>query len=156
MLTSIVLFFLTFVITACNSTGTDDPVVEIGSSEFSVEMADTQQLRSLGLSGRESLAAGTGMLFMFDNQASQFWMKDMLIPIDIIWISTDCLVVDINTSIQPPEKGTPDFSLPRYQSTIPARYVLELNAGEVGAHKIKPGDKVHFIGLPDKSITSCN
>src|SRR5581483_7593288 len=62
--------------------------IQVGSSTFNVEMATTPAEQACGLSGREGLADGTGMFFVFGSGGMQsFWMKDMKFPIDIVWIS---------------------------------------------------------------------
>jgi len=111
--------------------------VEIGDTIFEVEVVDTTQERTKGLSGRESLSADEGMLFVFEkSDIYPFWMKDMNFPIDIIWINEDLKVVYIKENATPgsfPKIFTPDNS---------ALYVLEVSAGITTDKKIKIGDDV--------------
>jgi uncharacterized membrane protein (UPF0127 family) len=100
--------------------------VEIGQQSFHVEIANTNETRQRGLMFREKLADNEGMLFLFDSpDKHSFWMKNTLIPLDIIWISDDKKVVDIQT-MQPCAKDP----CPSYQPPNEAQYVLEVGAGK--------------------------
>ena len=106
------------------------PVVKIGDALFPVDLALTPEQRSQGLSGREVMAADTGMLFIFDNEGNlTFWMKEMHFPLDIVWIGADCTVADVTLGAPPPEEGQALADLPRFSPSSPAQYVLEINAG---------------------------
>lgn len=121
------------------------PAVAIGGALFEVEIAATTDTRTRGLSGRERLAPQTGMLFVFEPAvASAFWMKEMLFPLDFVWIGKDCKVVDVTLNAPAPAPGTPDSSLPIYEIEAMAGYTLEINAGEVEALGIQVGDGVVF------------
>ena len=100
--------------------------VKIDGVTFNVLVADTPIDRRTGLSGRKEIGTREGMLFVFDQNGKQsIWMKDMLFPIDIIWISENYHIVEIKRD------ATPD-SYPEVFSNIrPARYVLELPAGSI-------------------------
>jgi hypothetical protein len=99
-----------------------------------------------GLGGRESLPDDRGMLFVFPEPGSDaFWMKDMLIPIDIIWISTEGRVVDIQAA--QPEPGVPDAQLKLYEPSALGQYVLEVRAGLVAEMGVQVGDEAR-IELP--------
>lgn len=112
-------------------------IVTIGDQSWEVEIANTPEARQMGLMGREKLEKGEGMLFVFDRENLHgFWMKNTLIPLDVIWISADKKVVDAQTLFPCKEEVCPGF-LPKY----PAQYVLEVNAGEF---KRKVGDNVDF------------
>lgn len=104
------------------------------------EVVESDPERVRGLSGREHLADGEGMLFVFDADARHaFWMKDMNFPIDIIWFDSDFDVVHIEHSLSPstyPETFTPPF---------PARYVLEVPAGFAKVHSIAQGDTLLIL-----------
>ena len=131
---------------ACaDADGTSGPAVEIDGARFNVEIAATSQERSRGLSGRGSLADASGMLFIFEStRVPSFWMKEMLIPLDFVWIGDECSVSDLHTDIPPPPAGTSSGSLPTYGPGSPVRYVLEINAGEVSEFGIEVGDRVTF------------
>ncbi len=128
---------------------TDDghPIVAIGSASFVVDVADTRAAQQQGLSGRESLAEGTGMLFVFDQERLlTFWMKEMNFPLDMVWIDASCTVVDISRDVPIPEPGQTLADLPTYGPEAPAKYVLEINAGTSAAAGFGPGDTAVFKG----------
>lgn len=120
------------------------PKVIIGDAEIVVDIAKTNEEKSQGLSDRKSLGKNEGMLFLFEsNSTPSFWMKDMLIPIDIIWI-TDNSIVDIHKNIPAPDPKTPYVDLPRYTPEKPINYVLEVNAGFSDENNINIGDTVEI------------
>ena len=85
------------------------------------------------------------MLFVYDSaRTPSFWMKEMLIPLDFVWIGEDCSVVDLLADVPPPPPGTSSGSLPHYRPNSPVRYVLEINAGKVAEQGIEVGDPVRF------------
>lgn len=105
--------------------------------QFNVEIADTNAERVRGLMFRKRLAQNRGMLFIFeDDSVRNFWMKNTLIPLDMIFIDSEGKVVSIQKNVPPCEDGT---SCPVYSSGVPARYVLEINAGLAQVHAIVPG-----------------
>lgn len=104
-----------------------------------VEVAVTPQEKSKGLGERNSLAAGSGMLFAFDRPARyQFWMKGMRFALDFIWID-GTTVADITENVPPPAE---EINLPVYQPKVPADKVLEVNAGLVKLYGIQVGDTI--------------
>ena len=112
--------------------------VQIAGKTIQVDLAQTPAELSRGLSGRRSLAEGTGMLFIFENPDTYgFWMKDMLFPIDIIWID-EGKIIHIEKNISPdtyPEIFTPNS---------PAKYVLEVPAGFSDKNGLKIGGMIIF------------
>lgn len=118
--------------------------VSVSGKKIEVEVADTTAKRSLGLSKRSSLAPDSGMLFIFEKKQVivNFWMKDMEIPLDIIWIS-DGKIVKIDKEV-PAQKGVTDNMLEIYSSGRPIDYVLEVNAGYTTKNNIKVGDEVNL------------
>lgn len=115
--------------------------VRIGTTTISVEIADTEELREKGLSGRPSLAESRGMLFLFataDRYA--FWMPNMHFPLDIIWIDgTQIVGIDENV---PPETN---FEHPRmYRPPSPVNRVLEVPAGFAKSHGITIGETISY------------
>ena len=107
------------------------------------QLAITPQQRDEGLGGVEYLPNGEGMFFIFE-QSEQYiiWMKDMKIPIDIIWIDKG-KIVDIAPEVKPPESAEiPDQALKQYIPRVAAHAVLEVPAGFAGANDWKIGDKV--------------
>lgn len=110
-----------------------------GPVRVSVEIADDPFERADGLMYRESLAADAGMLFVFgDERVRSFWMKNTLIPLDMLFVAADLTIVDIVEGALPCEADP----CPLYTSSAPARYGLEVNAGFVRDHGIRVGDAV--------------
>ena len=90
---------------------------------------------------RESLPIDQGMLFVFDfEQELTFWMKNTLIPLDIVYLNDDLQVVDVQTMI-PEHEIVPDL-LPFYTSAFPAKFAMEVNAGVAVKCDIIPGTAV--------------
>ncbi|MBI2013734.1 MAG: DUF192 domain-containing protein [Candidatus Colwellbacteria bacterium] len=117
----------------------DDMRVLFGDTEVIVEIADTDEKRALGLSGREELKDDHGMLFIFENKhIPGFWMKDMNFAIDIIWIGEDFIVRDITPNLLP--ETYPQAFYPRE----PVLYVLEVSAGWAARHNIEVGATLNF------------
>jgi uncharacterized membrane protein (UPF0127 family) len=116
-------------------------VVKINNISIQVIPAKTQAEITRGLGGTQSLEEFEGMLFYLppDTQTS-FWMKDMLIPIDIIWIN-DGKITGIQKNVQP-QPGDPEYKLELYPSPGGVDYVLEVNAGFSDKNNIKVGDGV--------------
>ncbi|MDP3725202.1 MAG: DUF192 domain-containing protein, partial [Nanoarchaeota archaeon] len=123
-------------------------LVRIGKHEFIAEVADTEEERARGLSGRDSLDEMRGMLFLFDSPAGgpevqSFWMKDMKFPIDIIWVRKGG-VIGADRNLPLPVSGAALSGLPMYVSPGPVNAVLEVRAGTVEALEIRAGDKFSF------------
>ncbi len=111
--------------------------VLIKGERIRVDIVDTPAEREQGLSGRTGLGKNEGMLFVFDEEGQYgFWMKDMLFPIDIVWIASDGTVVYVV------ESATPESYPLAYVPPRAARYVLELPADWVRAHALSTGEKV--------------
>ncbi len=107
---------------------------------FNVEIAKTQQELSKGLMFRKNLEKNNGMLFVFEKEGDYpFWMKNTLIPLDIIWMDKNNKVVFINENSQPCE---PSFC-PSIDPKVSAKYVLEINAGMVKEIGLKVSDKLN-------------
>ena len=104
---------------------------------FSVEIADTSEARARGLMNREQLGENQGMLFVYEEEADRsFWMKNTLVPLDIIFLNSDLEVINIEKAN--PEPNTSDENLASYESDSPAQYVLEINQNrseEIGLEK---------------------
>lgn len=106
---------------------------------LSVEIASSAKKRALGLSGRSALSPNQGMLFIFENSGHHaFWMKDMRIPLDFIWISQNS-IVEISANIPPPKAGESPRVLTPGQEI---NWVLEVPAGFTASHNLKIGDIV--------------
>ena len=132
------LAFLVFNKDSRNNSGFVD--VTLGGQKIKAEVADSEELRTKGLSERENLPKNKGMLFVFEKaDHHQFWMKDMKFSIDIIWIN-EGRVVDIVENAKPWEKGEANHKV--YSPAKSAKYVLEVNAGFVSETKIGIDDEV--------------
>lgn len=109
------------------------------------ELAVTEEEREMGLMFREKVLPDQGMLFVFDREGIHaFWMKNTLVPLDMLWLDTDKRVIYIAADV-PPCKEDP---CPSYGPEIPARYVLELKAGEAASNGITIGDRLQFVLPP--------
>jgi uncharacterized membrane protein (UPF0127 family) len=101
---------------------------QVGDDDLTVEIADDSSLRSRGLSYRDGLEPGTGMLFVYPDEAERsFWMRGMRFCLDIVWIN-DGEIVGAAERVCP-EPGVPDAQLTSYLSPGPVMYVLEVPAG---------------------------
>lgn len=114
--------------------------VRIGSGFFSVQTAATNASREKGLGGVEALGPTDGLLMVFGSDALYgIWMKDMKVPIDIIWLDAEKKVVHMVTAADPALSISKTFT-----PTVPARYVLELKAGMIQSSAIKIGSVATF------------
>jgi uncharacterized membrane protein (UPF0127 family) len=105
-----------------------------GSDTVTAEVASTPDQRSQGLMNRATLPVGTGMLFVFQDQAVRsFWMRNTLISLDIAFMDDDFRILDI----QQMEAMSEEF----HDSRFPARYALEVPEGWFAAHGVRVGDK---------------
>ena len=112
-----------------------------GESCYTVELARTPEEQSRGLMERQYLARDSGMLFIFPSEGVYpFWMKNTLIPLDIIWLDSNRSIVFISRNSQPCGTG----ECPSINPGKSARYVLELNGGTSDRIGLKEGDKAVF------------
>jgi uncharacterized protein len=115
-------------------------VDERGTFSYQVDIADNTVERAVGLMYRNFLHENSGMLFVFDEEkVHRVWMKDMLIAIDVVFLSTDGYVVSLLHGLQPC-KAEDDCKA--YDSKVRAKYMLELRAGEIVKKQIEIGAKV--------------
>lgn len=106
--------------------------------EFFVEIADNDVTREKGLMFRKSLDKDKGMLFVFRRYSEQnFWMKNTLIPLDIVFIDKDGEVIKVHNMAKPRD-------LTLIQSGAPVAAALEIAGGEAEKHGINAGDKVIY------------
>jgi uncharacterized membrane protein (UPF0127 family) len=120
--------------------------ITVGGVPLTVDLAYQPADRALGLGYREGLAAGTGMLFLFEGPTPQsFWMRGMQFCIDIIWIENG-VIQGAAESVCPDPPGTADADLRSYISPVPVTYVLEVPAGWLNANGLGAGTPVE--GLP--------
>jgi len=117
--------------------------ISINSQVFDVELAVSSEQQAKGLSDRDNLEQGHGMLFIFKPaEQPAFWMKDMRFNLDIVWIANG-EVVDVSRNLPFPKPGTRSDELPTYSPPTVIDYVLELNAGE--ADNISVGDRIEIV-----------
>lgn len=112
---------------------------------ISAELAVTPEERAKGLMFRKSMEYEQGMLFIFNEEGFySFWMKNMVIPLDFVWLDKEKRIVHVEENV-PPCKQEP---CPTYTSKVPAKYLLELKAGSVAKRKLRILDRLDFV-LPD-------
>ena len=96
--------------------------------QFLVELARTPEQWVKGLSGRNLLPGRHGLLFIYpSSEPRSFWMRDMVFPIDIVFIDDSSTVARVERNAVPMRPGE-EKTL--YHSGVPIKYALELNAGE--------------------------
>ncbi|MBI1864111.1 DUF192 domain-containing protein [Candidatus Woesebacteria bacterium] len=122
--------------------------IKVKDKNVKVSLANTNELRTKGLGGVKSLPQDQGMLFNFDqkNIIPSFWMKDMLIGLDMIWIR-DGKIIQIDKNIPAPNPTTLDSSLPLYTPKEVIDHVLEVNANWSDKNNVKVGDSVDLGNL---------
>ena len=107
--------------------------MDIGKQPFVLELAATDPTRKHGLMHRQSMPADHGMIFVFpDEEPLSFWMKNTLIPLDIVYLDRNGKVVSIRQMKPLDESGVP--------SDEPAKYAIELNEGAAARAGVKVGD----------------
>ncbi len=105
---------------------------------LSVELASRPSEIERGLMYRQSMPEDHGMYFIFPEEGPRiFWMKNTLIPLDMLFIDSNGLVVGIVEEAEP-------LTLTSRTVEAPARYVLEVNGGWCRRHGVKRGDGVHL------------
>lgn len=124
---------------SAHSAESNKKLVTINGKALKVDIADNEQERSRGLSGRKSLGKNEGILFVFQTPDKySFWMKDMRFPLDIIWIDENKKISAVSKNIFPetfPASFSPSDSV---------KYVLEVNAGWTEKNGVKAGDLIEF------------
>ena len=142
------LFLVAFIISAVSAASVAQPqrfptaeltiVTASGPQKFTVELATTPAQMEQGLMFRQSLAPDSGMLFDFKTPSmASMWMKNTLIPLDMLFIDAQGRVVNIA------ERTVPG-SLDPVGAAAPVRAVLELNGGTAARLGIRPGDRALF------------
>ena len=139
------LVFLLFTATGCAIAvpKASAPAVQLHGLRFTTELATDDASREHGLMMRTELAPDHSMLFVFpDTQPRWFWMKNTLVPLDILYFNADRKLVSMQLDA-PPCKADP---CPTYPSDTPARYVLELPAGTARNIGAQTGDELTIEG----------
>lgn len=123
------------------ATFTDENGTELATITY--ETAATPEETRRGLMYREELEKNHGMIFVYEHEAPRsFWMKNTLIPLDIIFIDSNKEIINIEKAY--PEPNTSDSDLRRYSSDSPAQYVIEVNQNFTERNEIEKGDRVRF------------
>ena len=108
---------------------------------YALELALTPEDQAQGLMYRENLPDRTGMLFVFPEPAPHhFWMKNTMIPLDMVWMDADGKVLFVSADT-PPCKADP---CPSYGPESPAAMVLEIAGGKAAKEKIGVGSVLQF------------
>jgi uncharacterized protein len=122
---------------------TETSQITVGDQHLTVEVADTSLLRTRGLSYRDGLAPGTGMLFVFgEARPLSFWMFEMLFCLDIIWIENGQIAGAAESVCPAADRHSTD--IPAYSSPSPVSYVLEVPAGWMDEHGFDVGTPVEI------------
>jgi uncharacterized membrane protein (UPF0127 family) len=138
---------LSLCLLGCSSNSTEDSLSTLprlftdqGDSIY-LEIADDSKKRRDGLMFRTQLDTNKGMVFVFEDESTRsFWMKNTLIPLDVIYLSSDLMIVDIQ-SMPPCGDLNP---CPSYPSYVASRYAVELNAGTADRLHLEIGDFISF------------
>ncbi len=118
-----------------------------GPDCLKVEIARTSQELERGLQYRERMSRDEGMLFVFPQDVEAgFWMKNTLLPLDMIWLNQDKRVVYLEKNVPPCFQD----DCPVYGPKEPIRYVVEANAGFADAKNIQVGQEVKFVFVDKK------
>jgi len=120
-----------------------------GQARFTVEVADDPAERSQGLMNRESMARSTGMLFVYDHpQRVAFWMRNTLIPLDMIFLDDTGTVQRVHEN-----------AIPLDETAIPGgdniQYVLEINAGLSALFGIDEGSVLRHPAIGENAVWGC-
>ena len=119
---------------------------KFGDLSLRIDYALSEAAREKGLGGRVNIPSDYGMLFVFQKDGLYgFWMKDMLVPIDIFWLDDKGQVVSIAENVA--TSSYPNVFYP----TVPARYVLETAAGFASEHSIATSTPLQLKNLPSVS-----
>ncbi|WP_101926399.1 MULTISPECIES: DUF192 domain-containing protein [Luteimonas] len=134
---------LPLLLPACASNA---PSVELAGQRYVVEIANTDETRARGLMFRDRLDDGHGMLFIHDAEAPlAYWMKNTRIALDILYFDEALRLVSQQRDVPPCSGGD---RCPVYPSRAPARYVLELNAGEARRIDLQDGALLELSNIP--------
>lgn len=123
-----------------SSQGYGQAQINFSDVTVSAKVPLSADLQAKGLGGRTGLSDREGMLWLYDQPGAYvFWMKDMLIPLDFIWINRG-QIVDLTPDVPPPQPGQSD--LPIYRASSPVDAILEVRAGFIAAHNLEIGEAV--------------
>ncbi|MBQ8464949.1 MAG: DUF192 domain-containing protein [Alphaproteobacteria bacterium] len=137
---------LVLLLNCCNKPQLSPLIIETeqGPVTYQIEFASTEEQLRTGLMNRQLLAADSGMLFDLSGHADQptaMWMKNTLIPLDMLFLTKEGIIFWIQENAQPHSE---ELIIPPF----PAAAVVELNGGEVLKNKIKVGQIVKHSLFP--------
>lgn len=122
---------------------------DFGTAQFTVDVADDNAERGQGLMFVEQMATMTGMLFVYDRpQRVSFWMRNTLIPLDMVFVDDAGVVQKIHSNAVPLDE-TPIFGGDGIQ------YVLEINGGLAARLGLEPGNEMQHSAFGDTSVWPC-
>lgn len=121
-----------------------------GGASIRANVVDTPQSREIGMMCLTKLPRDYGMLFVFPQEMDlNFWMKNTLVSIDMVWIGADKRVTVVHARMKKSTVDTPDDKVAVAGGR--GQYVLELPAGAAARYKLKAGEKVRFdVSIPEK------
>jgi uncharacterized membrane protein (UPF0127 family) len=134
------------VVTALLAAALPTVVVHAPRATLTLEVARTEEQREQGLMNRKTVAPQTGMIFVFDSDdLVEFWMKDTLVPLDMIFVGTDGTVRRVFANVPVVSPALSDEAIPREGAQ--AKYVIELHSGEAAKDGIASGVKLDLRGV---------
>ena len=118
--------------------------------KIAIDLVDTPMSREVGLMCVTKMPRTYGMLFVFNQEMDLgFWMKNTLVPLDIIWIGPDKKITTIHEKLHESTVDTPDDKV--VTASGRGQFVLELASGEAARRKLKVGDQLKFTAaIPEK------
>lgn len=139
-LLSVAALFSVLFVSGCGNAG--GHWVELNGQRFEVEVADDDGERARGLMFRDAMDADRGMLFIHEREMPlAYWMKNTKLSLDILYFDNERKLVSQQRDVPPCSSGN---RCPPYPSDAPARYVLELNAGQAAKIGLKDGTELSF------------
>lgn len=137
---NIAMLFSGLLLSGCGNAG--EHWVELNGQRFQVEIADDDGERARGLMFRNEMDADRGMLFIHEREMPlAYWMKNTKLSLDILYFDNERKLVSQQRDVPPCSSGN---RCPPYPSAAPARYVLELNAGQAARIGLKDGAEISF------------
>ncbi|NND18135.1 MAG: DUF192 domain-containing protein [Silicimonas sp.] len=121
-----------------------------GTARFTVEVADDPSERSRGLMDRDAMPTSAGMLFVYEHpQRATFWMKNTLIPLDMIFMDQTGRVTRVHENAVP-------LDLTGIEGGEAVQFVLEINGGLAGRLGIDAGSELRHPAIGDDAAWTCD